>query len=137
MHNRSISADRLRAIQAQLQEIEQWKLGDLQQQLVELEQQQQALLAALSGFQELQDLFLAARARRLQQLAAEILRLRGECEVQAGRLLEQASRATLAANLSQRADRDARRAAEARYLGLLLEDRLGRELQASGKIAGP
>jgi hypothetical protein len=137
MQNRSMSAGRLRAIQAQLQRIEQWKLGDLQRQLAALEQQQQALSVALSGFEKLQDLFLAARARRLQQLAADILRLRGECEVQAGRLLEQASRATLAANLSQRADRDAQRAAEARDLSLLLEDRLGRELQASGKIAGP
>jgi len=136
MQNRSISAGRLRAIQAQLQRIEQWKLGDLQRQLAELEQQQ-ALIAALSGFEKLQDLFLAARARRLQQLAAEIHGLRGECELQARRLLEQTSRATLATNLSQRADRDARRATEAHDLGLLLEDRLGRELQASGKIAGP
>ncbi|HXE69248.1 MAG TPA: hypothetical protein VN523_07810 [Hyphomicrobiaceae bacterium] len=137
MQDRSLAAGRLRAIQAELQRIEQWKFADSQRQLAELERQQQALIAALNDMEKLQDLVLAARARRLRDLAEEIARVRQESEQQARRLLEQTSRAKMAANLSQRADRDARRTAEGKDLSLLLEDRLGRELQASGKIAGP
>jgi hypothetical protein len=137
MQDRSLAAGRLRAIQAELQRIEQWKFADSQRQLAELERQQQALIAALNDMEKLQDLVLAARARRLRHLAEEIARVRQESERQAHRLLEQTSRAKMAANLSQRADRDARRTAEGKDLSLLLEDRLGRELQASGKIAGP
>jgi Skp family chaperone for outer membrane proteins len=137
MQDRSLAAGRLRAIQAELQRIEQWKFADSQRQLAELERQQQALIAALNDMEKLQDLVLAARARRLRHLAEEIARVRQESEQQARRLLEQTSRAKMAANLSQRADRDARRTAEGKDLSLLLEDRLGRELQASGKIAGP
>jgi hypothetical protein len=137
MQDRSVAAGRLRAIQAELQRIEQWKFADLQRQLAELERQQQALIGALNDMEKLQDLVLAARARRLRRLAEEIARVRQESEQQARRLLEQTSRAKMAANLSQRADRDARRTAEGKDLSLLLEDRLGRELQASGKIAGP
>ena len=136
MQDRSVAAGRLRAIQAELQRIEQWKFADLQRQFAELQRQQQALIAALNDMEKLQDLVLAARARRLRRLAEEIARVRQESEQQARRLLEQTSRAKMAANLSQRADRDARRAAEGKDLSLLLEDRLGRELQASGKIAG-
>ena len=136
MPDRRVAAGRLQAIQAELERIEQWKLADLQHQLAELEQQQQALMVPDHGADKLADLLLAARARRLRGLAQEIARVRQESHQQARRLLEQSSRAKLAANLFQRADRDARRAAEAKALSLLLEDVLGRVLQASGKIAG-
>ncbi|HEU0060803.1 MAG TPA: hypothetical protein VFR19_13060 [Hyphomicrobiaceae bacterium] len=136
MQDRRVAAARLWAIQQELQRIEQWKLADLQRQLGELEQQQQGLLRAPIDVDELQDLLLAARARRLQRLAQEIARVRQQSEQQARQLMQQTGRAKLAANLSQRADRDARRVAEGKELSRLLEESVGRALQASGKIAG-
>jgi hypothetical protein len=137
MLDRTKKARRLRAIQAERMQIEQWKLGDLQAQLTELEQQQEAIIAALNGESGLNDLFFDAHARRLARLAQAIAQLRLAREQQARRLLEETSRARFAANLSQRAERDLWRDRERRQLEAVVEDFAGRALQASGKIAGP
>jgi lactam utilization protein B len=136
MLDRMKKAHRLRAIQAERMQIEQWKLGYMQMQFTELEQQQEAVIAALNGESGLNDLFFDAHARRLARLAQAIAQLRLEREKQARRLLEETSRARIAANLCQRAARDLRRETERRELQVVVEEFAGRALQASGKIAG-
>ena len=135
MDERCQKARRLRAIQQQLCQIEQWKLADLQRQVAELECLQQDLLAALSDADALQDLFLDARARRLRRLAEQLTQVSSQQQLQTHQLLQQSSRARMAASLSQRAEQDASRAAERQDLYRLIETFLTRDRQASGKIA--
>ena len=135
MDERCLKARRLRAIQQQLCQIEQWKLADLQRQVAELECLQQDLLAALSDADALQDLFLDARARRLRRLREQITQVSSQQQLQARQLLQQSSRARMAASLSRRAEQDASRAAERQDLHRLIDTFLTRDKQASGKIA--
>ena len=135
MDERCLKARRLRAIQQQLCQIEQWKLADLQRQVADLVYRQQDLLAALSDADALQDLFLDARARRLRRLSEQITQVSSQQQLQARQLLQQSSRATMAANLSRRAEQDASRAAERQDLHRLIDTFLTRDKQASGKIA--
>jgi hypothetical protein len=135
MDERSLKARRLRAIQQQLCQIEQWKLADLERQVAELECQQQDLLAALSDADLLQDLFLDARARRLRRLVEQITELSSQQQLQARQLLQQSGRARVAASLSRRAEQDAWRVAERQDLHRLIDDFFARGRQASGKIA--
>ena len=135
MDERCLKARRLRAIQQQLCQIEQWKLTDLQRQVAELECLQQDLLGALSDADALQDLFLDARARRLRRLTEQITQVSSQQRLQARQLLQQSSRARMAASLSRRAEQDATRAAERQDLHRLIDTFLTRDKQASGKIA--
>lgn len=135
MDERCLKARRLRAIQQQLCQIEQWKLADLERQVAELECLQQDLLAALSDAAALQDLFHDARARRLRRLSEQITQVSSQQQLQARQLLQQSSRARMAANLSRRAEQDASRAAERQDLHRLIDTFLTRDKQASGKIA--
>jgi hypothetical protein len=135
MDERCQKARRLRAIQQQLCQIEQWKLADLQRQVAELECLQQDLLAARSDADALQDLFFDARARRLRRLAEQLIQVSSQQQLQTHQLLQQSSRARMAASLSRRAEQDASRAAERQDLYRLIETFLTRDRQASGKIA--
>ena len=103
--------------------------------MAELECLQQDLLAALSDAAALQDLFLDARARRLRRLSEQITQVGSQQQLQARQLLQQSSRARMAANLSRRAEQDASRAAERQDLHRLIDTFLTRDKQASGKIA--
>ncbi|QFU17645.1 hypothetical protein [Microvirga thermotolerans] len=71
MEHRLDKTKRLLKLQRQLHDIEKWKLARLQQKAVELQEAQSSLIGILNDDETLYGLFLEARAKRLQQLAAE------------------------------------------------------------------
>lgn len=71
MDKRLQKTKRLLKVQEQLHRIAEWKLADLQRQATELQSTQQTLIATLNDDQMLHGLFVEARSRRLQTLAAE------------------------------------------------------------------
>lgn len=71
MEHRFDKTKRLLKLQRQLHDIEKWKLARLQQKALELQEAQSSLIGILNDDETLYGLFLEARAKRLQQLAAE------------------------------------------------------------------
>lgn len=71
MEKRLQKTKRILKVQEQLHQIAEWKLVNLQRQVVELQNTQQTLIATLNDDQLLHGLFVEARSRRLQTLAAE------------------------------------------------------------------
>lgn len=71
MERRLQKTRRLLKLQEQLHEIDKWKLSELQQRVAGLQEEQSALIVTLNDDETLHGLFVEARAKRLQALAAE------------------------------------------------------------------
>jgi hypothetical protein len=76
MERRLQKTRRLLKLQAQLHEIDKWKLAELQQKVAGLQEEQSALIMTLNDDETLHGLFVEARAKRLQALAAEEVQVR-------------------------------------------------------------
>jgi len=125
---------RMLAVQQQLHRIEEWRLAELRARLEELTSDQKALIAALNEDDALQGLFIDSMARRLRSLFEAASATSKDTQLQAVKLLEQASRLICAERLARSADLQDQRASEKRDLAEAIE-RLG-DAQASRKIAG-
>ena len=113
MDSRVRKAERIVAVQRQLQRIEDWKMAELDRRLAELDAGQRELILALNGDEALHGLFIDSMARRLRSLAEEADRTAREKEAQAAKRLEQAGRVKVAERISETIDRETQ-AAEAR-----------------------
>ena len=113
MDSRVRKAERIVAVQRQLQRIEDWKMAELDRRLAELDAGQRELILALNGDEALHGLFIDSMARRLRSLAEEADRTAREKDAQAAKRLEQAGRVKVAERISETIDREAQ-AAEAR-----------------------
>jgi hypothetical protein len=100
MNARTQRAQRMQKVQAQLHRIDEYKMADLERQKAELEQDQQALIAALNSDGALRGLFADAIARRLSRLGQEAGQIGLEMEAQTLKLLEQTVRVICAERLA-------------------------------------
>jgi hypothetical protein len=131
-HTRKVH--RMLAVQQQLHRIEEWRLAELRARLDELAADQKELIAALNEDDALQGLFIDSMARRLQSLSEAASATGKDTQLQAVRLLEQASRLICAERLAKAADLQELRSNEKSDLAEAIE-RLG-DAQASRKIVG-
>lgn len=86
------SAERILAVQRQLQRLEERKLAEIQQQELAVNADRQDILQSLNDKEVLHGLFVFAMAKRLRKLDEETARLELEKSVVSRRLLEQGRR---------------------------------------------
>lgn len=85
---RLLKLQRLLRLQEQLHRQAEWKLAALQRQEAELQETQKALVGALNDTDALHGLFVAATARRLKAVGAEVQQVQRARDVQKERVLE-------------------------------------------------
>lgn len=134
MQERARKARRVASVQAQIQKLEQWKLSELQRQLLAGEAAQRELIAALNADHPLYGLFIDAMASRLRTLAAETGRTREARDAHVQHLLACTGRLKTAERLATAADRAALRDRSRSELLDLIEVLTASGTQASRKL---
>ncbi|RDI50405.1 hypothetical protein [Microvirga subterranea] len=130
MDKRLQKTKRLLKVQEQLHQIAEWKLASLQRQVAELQNTQHALIATLNDDQLLHGLFVEARSRRLQTLAAEEGRVKVAEAEQKKAALDHAMQVKRTERMVETLSVEYRRAVEKKdYLALL--DSLATKTDAS------
>lgn len=112
---------RILKVQRQLHRAEEWRLAEIEQQIVSLETEQRDLVDALNAESGLEGLFLDATARRIRSLADAARLAEVDRAAQAVRVLETGARLKAAERLMQRAEANARREEEAKDLREIME----------------
>ncbi|MCK0207930.1 hypothetical protein MWN33_07770 [Starkeya koreensis] len=116
---------RIEAVQDQLHRRAEAEAARLERALADVDAERRAVLAAMSH-EDFAPLMIAAAARRLRGLDAEMARLRAELEAQRARVREAAIRLKLAEGLSEKAGVQARAHDERRALDEALEAAVAR-----------
>lgn len=130
MERRLQKTRRLLKLQEQLHEIDKWKLVELQQKAAGLQKEQSALIMTLNDDETLHGLFVEARAKRLQALAAEEVQVKQAQEQQAKVALDGAMKVKRTERVVGRLTVEYRRHVEKKdYLSLL--DVLASKVDAS------
>ncbi|MBZ6079335.1 hypothetical protein [Microvirga puerhi] len=120
MQKRLQKTKRLLKLQQKLHEIEKWKLAGLQQRIIEVQDAQATLITTLNDDDALHGLFVEARAKRLQSLSVEEVRIKQAQEQQSKVALDKAMKVKRTERLVDRLNVEHRRHDEKKdYLSLL------------------
>jgi predicted TIM-barrel fold metal-dependent hydrolase len=126
MKDRSKSVKRIVEVQKKLYRLEELKYAQIQQRIAVLEQEQVALMGALSTDEALHGLFTDMTVKRLTASRHEVSRLVPELEKRARIVLDHAGRLRNAERLAEAVELDVRRAGERQELGEILDMSLAR-----------
>lgn len=127
MTSRSKSMKRIVEVQKKLHRMEELKYAQVQQRIVALEQEQAALMGALSTDEALHGLFTDMTVKRLTASRQEVSRLQPELAKRARIVLDHAGRLRNAERLAEAVELDARRVEERQELGEILDMSLARD----------
>jgi hypothetical protein len=136
MRTRSQKAHRILNVLKQIHTIEEFKALQLQRRLSELETSQREVILALNTDDALHGLFVDTTARFLQSLAREADQVTRAKEVQAQKLLENASKMKQAERMKDSAKVEETRVAHETQLLDIIEAHALKPSQAPGKTGG-
>jgi hypothetical protein len=128
MQSRLKSLRRIFAVQKDLQRLAEWKLALLQRKEVDLQQDQERLVAYLDEDHTFTPTYARTIAARLQGLAAERQRTAAEKQQQTERVLEQVRRVGQAKRRVEATAEVVRRDEERKELGETIEAEVNRKL---------
>jgi hypothetical protein len=127
MTSRAEKTRRIVAVQKQLQRIEDWKMLELKRRLRELEASQEDMIKAQSDEDIIRGELVELAVRRLRSLVRETGQVSAEKDVQAARVLDQASKLKLAERLESDAAKEAERTSGHKQLSDIIEGFLTRK----------
>ena len=121
MKERLLKVNRILKVQQQLQKAAELKLAGMDRKMAELRQGETILLETLNGSDQLQGLFVEAKAKRLQTLSGQIAQLDQTRVVQRRAVLERAMQAKRVEKMVDSLEEENRRQEEKRALSEILD----------------